>query len=79
MASRRRRRILVINPNSNEIVTKGLDEALGADPLRRTGPRSSAGRWPRARIGIETQEHVESVTLPLAPAGGAAATTSMPS
>ena len=28
MASRSRRRILVVNPNSNEIVTKGLADAL---------------------------------------------------
>ncbi|TMJ74857.1 MAG: Asp/Glu racemase, partial [Alphaproteobacteria bacterium] len=28
MASRPRRRILVVNPNSNEIVTKGLADAL---------------------------------------------------
>ena len=28
MASRPRRRILVVNPNSNEVVTKGLAEAL---------------------------------------------------
>ena len=28
MASRPRRRILVVNPNSNEVVTKGLADAL---------------------------------------------------
>ena len=41
MAARARRRILVVNPNSNEVVTQGLADALAPVPSR-TGPRSSA-------------------------------------
>ncbi len=57
------RRILVINPNSNEAVTQGLRDAVSCfaspavDIICHTlleGP-----------FGIETQEHVESVALPL--------------
>jgi Asp/Glu/hydantoin racemase len=60
----RRRKILVINPNSNAVVTQGLDEALG--PLRfAEGPEISCRTLAEGPIGIETQEHVESVTLPL--------------
>ncbi len=57
-------RILVINPNSNEEVTKGLDEALA--PLRFTeGPEIICTTLAEGPIGIETQEDVERVTLPL--------------
>lgn len=57
-------RILVINPNSNEDVTRGFSEVL--DPLRLSGgPDIECVTLPDGPLGIETQEHVESVTLPL--------------
>ncbi len=60
----RRRKILVINPNANEVVTKGLSDALG--PLRFAGgPLIECVTNAEGPIGVETQEHVESVTLPL--------------
>ncbi len=61
----RRRKILVINPNSNEAVTKGLDDALA--PIRfGGGPDVECRTLKEGPLGIETQEHVESVALPLA-------------
>ena len=67
----RRKRILVINPNSNEAVTKGLDDALV--PIRfADGPQVECRTLAEGPLGIETQEHVESVTLPLARMVGAA-------
>jgi Asp/Glu/hydantoin racemase len=60
----RRPRILVINPNSNEAVTEGLRQALV--PLAfAEGPEIVCETLAEGPIGIETQEHVESVTLPL--------------
>lgn len=60
----RRPRILVINPNSNEMVTEGLRQALA--PLTfAEGPEIICESLREGPIGIETQEHVESVTLPL--------------
>ncbi|WP_293794797.1 aspartate/glutamate racemase family protein [uncultured Bosea sp.] len=60
----RRPRILVINPNSNEMVTEGLRQALA--PLAfAEGPEILCESLRDGPIGIETQEHVESVTLPL--------------
>ncbi|WP_199089457.1 aspartate/glutamate racemase family protein [Bosea sp. ASV33] len=60
----RRPRILVINPNSNEMVTEGLRQALV--PLAfAEGPEILCESLREGPIGIETQEHVESVTLPL--------------
>jgi Asp/Glu/hydantoin racemase len=57
-------RILVINPNSNDEVTKGFSEVL--DPLRLPGgPDIECVTLSEGPFGIETQEHVESVTLPL--------------
>jgi Asp/Glu/hydantoin racemase len=57
-------RILVVNPNSNEQVTKGLDEAL--TPFRFAGgPEIVCTTLAEGPIGIETQEDVERVTLPL--------------
>jgi Asp/Glu/hydantoin racemase len=61
---RTRRRILVINPNSNEIVTEGLSEAL-APICFEDGPEIACETLKEGPYGIETQEHVESVTLPL--------------
>jgi Asp/Glu/hydantoin racemase len=64
MASRPRRRILVVNPNSNEVVTKGLADAL--EPIAfEDGPEIDCVTLKEGPYGIETQEHVESVTLPL--------------
>lgn len=61
---KRRPRILVINPNSNEMVTEGLRQALA--PLAFTeGPEILCESLREGPVGIETQEHVESVTLPL--------------
>lgn len=60
----RRPRILVINPNSNETVTEGLRQALV--PLSfAEGPEILCETLREGPAGIETQEHVESVTLPL--------------
>lgn len=62
MASRGR--ILVVNPNSNATVTKGLADAL-APVLFADGPQIECRTLQDGPYGIETQEHVESVTLPL--------------
>jgi len=60
----RRPRILVLNPNSNEAVTEGLWQALA--PLAfAEGPEIVCETLAEGPAGIETQEHVESVTLPL--------------
>ena len=60
----RRPRILVINPNSNEVVTRGISEAI--DPVRFAGgPEIVCHTLAEGPPGIETQEHVETVTLPL--------------
>ena len=57
-------RILVINPNSTEAVTRGIDAAM--EPLRmKGGPAIECVTLKEGPPGIETQEHVESVTLPL--------------
>ena len=64
MASRTRRRILVVNPNSNEVVTKGLADAL-APVTFADGPEIECRTLREGPYGIETQEHVESVALPL--------------
>ncbi|QCK88708.1 Asp/Glu racemase [Phreatobacter aquaticus] len=54
----------MINPNSNEAVTEGLREAV--KPLTYAeGPEIVCISLPEGPLGIETQEHVESVTLPL--------------
>ena len=59
-----RRRILVINPNSNTLVTHGIDEAL--EPFRlNTGPEIACVTLAEGPIGIETQAHVDSVAMPL--------------
>ena len=62
MASRRR--ILVVNPNCNEVVTRGLAEAL-APIAFKDGPEIDCVTLKEGPYGIETQEHVESVALPL--------------
>jgi allantoin racemase len=59
-----RPRIRVVNPNSNEAVTRGIDEAV--QPLRFDGgPEIVCSTLAEGPFGVETQEHVESVTLPL--------------
>ncbi|MGE0751615.1 MAG: aspartate/glutamate racemase family protein [Variibacter sp.] len=60
----RRSRILVINPNSNETVTEGLRQAVA--PLSfAEGPEIVCETLKEGPIGIETQEHADSVTIPL--------------
>jgi len=57
-------RIRVINPNSNEAVTRGLDAAL--EPLRfADGPEILCSTVVEGPFGIETQSDVESVVMPL--------------
>jgi allantoin racemase len=57
-------RIRVVNPNSNEAVTRGLDEALA--PLRfANGPEIVCSTLAEGPFGVETQADVESVVLPL--------------
>ena len=57
--------IHVINPNSNEAVTDGLAAGARAAALRRWAGHSTATTLAEGPFGIETQKHVESVTLPL--------------
>src|SRR5258708_40304310 len=57
-------RILVINPNSTEAVTRGIDEAV--EPLRIAGgPAIDCVTLKEGPPGIETQQHVDSVVQPL--------------
>jgi allantoin racemase len=57
-------RILVINPNSTEAVTRGIDEAV--EPLRMAGgPAIDCLTLKEGPPGIETQQHVDSVVSPL--------------
>ncbi len=57
-------RIRVVNPNSNEDVTRGLDAAL--EPLRfANGPEIVCSTLAEGPVGIETQADVESVVMPL--------------
>ena len=57
--------ILVINPNSNQAVTDGLDAAL--DGFRfSSGPAIECLTLAEGPFGIETQYHSDSVVLPLA-------------
>jgi Asp/Glu/hydantoin racemase len=60
----RRPRILVVNPNSNEAVTRGLDEALKLLTFS-DGPEIVCRTLSEGPFGIETQADVESVTIPL--------------
>jgi len=53
-------RILVINPNSTEAVTRGIDEAV--EPLRIAGgPAIDCVTLTEGPPGIETQQHVDGV------------------
>jgi hypothetical protein len=56
--------ILVINPNSNPVVTAGIDGALAT--LRfADGPSIRCATLAEGPFGIESQKDVEEVTLPL--------------
>ena len=56
--------ILVINPNSTEAVTEGIDQAL--DPMRFDGgPRFRCVTLQQGPPGIETQRHADQVIEPL--------------
>jgi Asp/Glu/hydantoin racemase len=56
--------ILVINPNSNPAVTAGLDDALATFRFA-DGPSIGCTTLAEGPFGIESQEHVEQVALPL--------------
>jgi allantoin racemase len=57
-------RILVINPNSSDAVTRGIDEAC--EPLRMAGgPAIECVTLDEGPPGIETQQDVDSVVAPL--------------
>jgi Asp/Glu/hydantoin racemase len=59
-----RPRIRIINPNSNEAVTRGIDAALA--PLRfADGPELVCSTLLEGPFGIESQADVESVVMPL--------------
>src|SRR5258706_6407995 len=59
-----RPRILVINPNSNVVVTKGLEAAL--QPLDfADGPEIVCATLAEGPYGVESQADVDSVTMPL--------------
>jgi len=62
--AQRRRRILVVNPNSNEAVTQGLAAALAPMGFA-DGPEITCVTLKEGPFGIETQEHVEAVAPPL--------------
>jgi allantoin racemase len=58
------KKILVINPNSTEAVTRGIDEACA--PLRMEGgPAIDCVTLKEGPPGIETQQHVDGVVAPL--------------
>jgi allantoin racemase len=64
MSSRSRPRIRVINPNSNQIVTDGLAEAL--KPLSfADGPEILCTTLAEGPFGVESQPHTEQVKAPL--------------
>jgi Asp/Glu/hydantoin racemase len=57
-------RILVINPNSTEAVTRGIDEACA--PLRMPGgPEIDCVTLKEGPPGVETQQHVDGVVAPM--------------
>ena len=58
------RRLLVINPNSTEAVTRGISESL--ESLRPgSGPAIDCLTLPEGPPGIETVAHIEGVVAPL--------------
>jgi Asp/Glu/hydantoin racemase len=64
MQERGRPLIAVINPNSNEAVTRGLEEALTGLAFA-DGPRITCSTLADGPFGIETQAHVDDVVAPL--------------
>lgn len=56
--------ILVVNPNSNEAVTRGLEEALRAFD-RPPGPAIRCATLAEGPFGVETQADVDGVAIPL--------------
>src|SRR5260370_38111308 len=59
-----RPRILVINPNSNVVVTRGLEAAL--QPLDfAEGPEIVCATLAEGPYGVESQADVDSGTMPL--------------
>ncbi|HYL89656.1 MAG TPA: aspartate/glutamate racemase family protein [Burkholderiales bacterium] len=57
-------RILVVNPNCTEAVTRGIDQAV--EPLRMPGgPAIQCVTLKEGPPGIETQQHVDGVVAPL--------------
>ncbi|WP_375460699.1 aspartate/glutamate racemase family protein [uncultured Enterovirga sp.] len=59
-----RPRILVVNPNSNAAVTRGIDEVLA--PLRfAEGPEIACRTLVEGPFGIESQADVDGVAMPL--------------
>src|SRR5258708_16850121 len=59
-----RPRILVINPNSNHLVTQGLEDAL--KPLGfEGGPEIACVTLAEGPYGIESQADVDGVAMPL--------------
>lgn len=64
MSEARRERIVVINPNSTEAVTRGIDDAVA--PLRfADGPEIECRTLAEGPPGIECQRHVDGVVGPL--------------
>src|SRR5438552_3168185 len=62
--SESRRRIRVVNPNSNETVTRNLDAAL--EPLRfANGPEIICSTLAEGPFGVESQADADSVVMPL--------------
>ena len=62
--SESRKRIRVINPNSNETVTRNLDTAL--EPLRfANGPEIVCSTLAEGPFGVESQADADSVVMPL--------------
>ena len=71
-------RILVINPNSTQAVTDGIDRAM--DPLRMTGgPQIECVTLKEGPPGIQTQADVESVVAPISATVKNPTTTALPS
>ena len=60
----RRRKILVINPNSNDAVTMGLDQALRTLAFA-DGPEIACMTLAEGPFGVETQADSDSVAMPL--------------
>ncbi|MBV9740333.1 MAG: aspartate/glutamate racemase family protein [Hyphomicrobiales bacterium] len=56
--------ISVINPNSNEAVTRGLEEALACFSFEN-GPRIACSTLAQGPFGIETQADADEVVTPL--------------